>query len=587
MAFRRSTPPHGLRGPLALALILFSAGCGDDDHDAPPTGEPKNVLLISLDSTRRDLLSAYGHDAPHAPGVPSSPHLDALAAEGAVMLDAYATTSWTLPSHMTLLTGQPEVVHAVEIDHLRPDPARSTLASVLQDRGYQTSGFFTGPYLDPRWGFAKGFDRYEACFGPALTDATARMKDAQERQKQAEARRDFAAAKAAWEEARAAEQEVDTLSHRDVSSDTVVDRAIDAIEAANAADEPFFVFAHFFDPHYDYVPPAEHDLFDPSYDGPIDGKEFFVNEAISKFAQTPSGRERVVDERGLEHVLALYAGELRWTDSEVGRLLAKLDELGLADDTLVIVTSDHGDEFFEHGGIGHRRTLHEEVVRIPMILRMPGVVPAGARVDGLVSNVDLFGTVLELLGFRAVQGVRSNSLAPLIRGDDDGADRTVLGRLVTVKQAMIGLPPAPEPIPALVYAVEETYRVGRVKIQRRRQWPEPSAELPEGLAAKFSEVTRAGRDTEVVRWIDVESYPDEPDSAWSTDFSSGPPRAALQRFHDEYGSLLNDRRSAGTADPDEDPIAGMAALGYTDAATTVQSERFVLPPPGAQVLGER
>jgi arylsulfatase A-like enzyme len=580
MASRRVVVP--------AALCAGLVGCGGCGGAEPERGAGYNVLLISLDSTRRDLVSAYGAVEPHAPGIPTSPNLDRLAAEGVLMRDAYATTSWTLPSHMTLLTGQPELVHAVEIDYLRPDPNRHTLPSVLAARGYATAGFYTGPYLDPRFGFAHGFERYEACFGPALTAATARMKDAEARRAAAEARRDAEAARGAYEEALAAEREIDDLSHRDVSSDMVVDRALDALERAHASGRPFFVFAHFFDPHYDYIAPAEHDRFDPGYDGPITGADFWIDPAIATFAATASGRARVVDDRGLEHVRALYAGEMHWTDAQVGRLLAKLDELGQAERTLVLVTSDHGDEFFEHDGLGHRRTLFEEVVRVPMILRMPGVLPAGAQVDGLVSNVDVFGTVLDLLGLPGVPGLRSSSMGPLIRGADDGARRAVFARLVANREGMFPAQAGGEPTPAQVFTITETYRVGRIKVERRSEWPERTGDVAPDLARKLDADAEQARNRELLRWIDVVAYPDEPEGAWSTDFSSGAPRAALAEFHDRYAELRRERRSARTADPDETPLAGMGGLGYAQSArATVMSERFVLPLPGAEILGKR
>jgi arylsulfatase A-like enzyme len=570
--------------PTLLLLFALAPGC----RDRAETGAGYNVLLISLDSTRRDLLGTYGHDAPHAPGVPSSPNLDALAAEGIRMTEAYATTSWTLPSHMTLLTGQPELVHAVELDHLRPDPERRTLASVLRARGYATSGFYTGPYLDPRFGFARGFDRYEACFGPELAAATARMEAASARAAAVQARGDAAAQRAAEADLGRALAEVDGLSHRDRSSATVADRSIDAIEAAHAAGEPFFVFAHFFDPHYDYVPPPEHDVFDPGYEGAVTGDDFWTNPAISTVAPTPSGRRRVVDDRGLEHVRALYAGELRWTDAQVGRLLGRLDALDVAERTLVIVTSDHGDELFEHGAIGHRRTLYEEVTRIPLILRMPGVLPRGSAAEGLVSNVDVLPTVLDLLGLPGLPGTYGRSFAPLLRNaadEGDAEERDVLARLITVRQGSLGRAGGGEPIPAQLVAVEETFRVGRVKVQRRREWPEPSAATPRDEVARIEAQARTAREQETLRWIDVVGFPEEPEGAWSTSFPPGAARDALRAFHDRYAELLRERHAAATAGAGEPPIPGMAALGYADGASaTVTSERFVLPPPGAELL---
>ncbi|MEM7305566.1 MAG: sulfatase [Planctomycetota bacterium] len=576
---------RSLGGALLLFTLGLSACSGGGDA---PSGEGYNVLLISLDSTRRDLLGAYGFESPYAPGVSPSPNLDALADGGVLLRDAYSTTSWTLPSHMSLLTGQPELVHAVDIDYLRPDPSRRTLAELLRTRGYATSGFFSGPYLDSRFGFAEGFDRYEACYGPTLSDASKRMLAAYERAAQAAATGDARAEREARAEALELEGQVDGLSHRDVSSTSIVDAAAEAMAASVRAGQPFFVFAHFFDPHYDYVPPEPFDRFDPDYAGDVDGEDFWTNPAVSEFDRSlPSGRRRTIGDRDLEHIRALYAGELAWTDAEVGRLLDKLDELGVAERTLVIVTADHGDEFFEHDAIGHRRTLYEEVVQVPMILRMPGVLPAGADVDGLVANNDVYATVLELLEMPAVPGMRSDSMVGLIRGADDGAERAVFGRLLTALQITLQVPSGDQRIDVqgTLFTLQETYRKGPIKITRRREWPEPAGDVPLEVGTELRRTRDQHRAREVLRWIDVERYPGEPEAMHSTDFTSPSVRALLQEFHDAYGELLRDRAQAGLQGQDEPPLAGMEGLGYTDGASAaVSSDLFVLPPPGRDLL---
>ena len=561
----------GPRTSISLALVLLGA-CGGDKGES---GESYNVLLISLDSTRRDLVGAYGFQAPHAPGVTSSPNLDALAAEGVLFRDAYATTSWTLPSHMTLMTGVPELVHGVEIDYLRPDPSRRTLAEVLKGYGYRTAGFYSGPYLEPRFGFARGFDRYESGYGAELSAATRRFVEAH-------TRGDANAATIA-------SRDIESLSHKDVSAATIVDGAIEEIGAAAAAGRPFFVFTHFFDPHYDYLPPEPHaSTYDPDYGGQITGRDFWTNEAISIFDQRlPSGRKRVVNDRDLEHIRALYAGELAWTDSQLGRLFEALEASGITDNTLVIVTADHGDEFFEHQGIGHRRTLYEEAVRIPMIMRLPGVLPEGVEVDGLVANDDIFSSVLELLDLPAVSGVLGDSVVPLV--DGEGADeRAVFGRMVLatgiVLQAQSG--GLPVDVPAQLITIEESYRMGSIKITRRRSWPEINGRPPAGTANAL----RANRDREhaeeTLTWIDIARYPDEPAGASSTDFSGRKVRAVLREFNDTYVELIRLRGKARLAG-DEPPMPDMSGLGYTAGtpANDEVDEMFRLPPPGQDVLG--
>src|SRR5262249_9142703 len=149
----------------------------------------------------------------------------------------------------------------------------------------------------------------------------------------------------------------------------------------------FFLFAHYFDPHYDYVPPPPFDgEFDPDYAGSIDGRDF-----VRRLAD-PS-----VTPRDVEHLRALHAGELAWTDSQIGRVLDELDRRGLAPNLLVIVGADRGDEFLEHGGFGHRRTLYQEVVRVPLILRWPNGLKAGGVHKGTRSLASIKPSVLALI----------------------------------------------------------------------------------------------------------------------------------------------------------------------------------------------
>ena len=123
-----------------VAIIGALLACGQGGSVGVESSNPAptpNVLLISIDSTRRDLLGVYGHRAPNAPELSPSPALDRLAREGVVLDDAYAPTSWTLPSHVSLLTGEPILVHGVDLNHHRPDPSRPALAEVLRAAGYR------------------------------------------------------------------------------------------------------------------------------------------------------------------------------------------------------------------------------------------------------------------------------------------------------------------------------------------------------------------------------------------------------------------------------------------------------------------
>ena len=573
---------------LLLAGVMALSACSGE------TTRPPNVLLISLDSTRRDLLSCYGRQPKYAPGLPTSPNLDRLAREGVVMEDAYATTSWTLPSHVSMMTGLTEVEHAVDQSVHRYGSTRPMLAERLQAEGFTTAGFFSGPFLEPRFGFGRGFDRYEACYGKELAAAATKAKRALEARDAAKARGDQEAFLRYYRTSEAAQAELQTASHFDVSSRDVTDGVLEELGRRADGKRPFFIFAHYFDPHYDYTAPTEYERYDPEYAGTLDASDFFNNRDIAGPATGPGPRVRKISDRDLDHVYALYEAELAWTDAQVGRILDKLDELGLAENTLVIVTSDHGDEFFEHGSIGHRRTLYEEVVQVPMILRLPrdeaGARPENERVSGLVSIADIPATVVDVIGVegKAAEGNGATSFLPLVRGETDGAERSVLSRIVMSFGLSYRAPQgAPvEQVPGRTMHVIETYRRGSIKVTRKRSWPEVMMRIHPELDARWAEETRRKRSAETLTWIDVERHPDEPADAHSSDFSDPEARSVPRAFRDEYKTRLARREESRYVERDEGLQSMLKGLGYTagDDPGAAPSDTLVLPPPGEGVL---
>ena len=497
--------------------------------------------------------------------------------------------------------GHPELLHGVDIDHHVPDPSRRLLSERLQAVGYRTAGFFSGPYLDPDFDFARGFDTYEACYGPNLA-AAARAKAAIDNEIE-RAKSGTTGTPTVEELTRQLNESIVKLeqeSHRDVSSATVCEAALRELEAAADGSEPFFLFAHLFDPHYDYVPPAPHDrAFDPSYDGSVTGTNFLDDPAVARpdpRATGPGQLLRVASERDMQHVRALYAGELAWVDAQIERLVAKLDELGLAENTIVIITSDHGDEFFEHGSLGHRNTLFEEITRIPLVIRWPAGIEGGARIDALVSNVDLVPTVLDWLDL--ADDTRGASLAPLIEARSGGDERTVLGRMVRAWSIGMSVPSndgAMHSVPGQLVVVTESFHSGSLKLLRERSWPRlPNAVLehmPDAAREQFEAQQVQGRTRERLRWIDLALHPDERPEDFSTDFEQGPAKAALERWRERYVELNTERLAAiqrGGVTVPRDTTAHQAmldALGYGSggpAGDPLPPGEFSLPAPGAE-----
>jgi arylsulfatase A-like enzyme len=395
-------------------LALACSGGGEDPRDlgpSEPTSPRRNILLVSIDSLRRDHVGVYGHRPEYAAEIPVTPNLDALGAEGVVFEDAWTTTSWTLPSHMSLMTGLSDRRHGVEIDDFKLDPLRKTLAEALDAQGYATGGYFSGPYLDPKYGFGRGFDDYRS----GMLTAAQFAAEVRERNDEREA-----AGRPPM-----SEQEVkrmrDRISHWDITSPRINQLGIEFLDGIEE-DEPFFLFLHYFDAHYDHIPWSMDaglaSAFDPDYAGSFDGANWYFDPRVMDLGPP---YERRIGERDLRHILANYDAEIHWVDRHIGRIVQELKDRGLYEETVIMVVSDHGDEFFEHNSIGHRSTLFAEQCRIPMILRVPSEADDGRRVPTLTTIYDVAPTLLDYAGglpLRQLPESEGRSLRDVVDGEE-------------------------------------------------------------------------------------------------------------------------------------------------------------------------
>jgi arylsulfatase A-like enzyme len=317
-----------------------------------------SVLLICIDSLRADHLGCYGYSRS------TSPTLDSLASRGCLFSRAIAQSSWTLPSHASLFTSLYVKSHGVDSGRTALRPDADTLAEILRRNGYLTAAFVTAPTLTPQFGLAQGFDLYDArCSG----------RDAAE-------------------------------IYGDRTNPCVHRGAVQWLRRWGNA--PFFIFLHYWDVHFDYNPPAPYDtLFDPEYRGTFDGKDFLEDDRIRPGLPA----------RDLEHLVALYDGEIAHTDRYLGMLFAEIRRLGLGANTHVIVTSDHGDEFLEHGAKGHGHTLFQELIHVPLIWVEAGRNSGPATVERPVRAIDIGPTILDLLGLSVPPTMEGRSLVGLMR----------------------------------------------------------------------------------------------------------------------------------------------------------------------------
>jgi arylsulfatase A-like enzyme len=334
-----------------------------------------NVVLLSLDTVRADHLSVNGYPRP------TTPNLDALARESAWFRDASSTSSYTLPAHASLLTGQLPTRHGAHSEspgrnRIRADRS-DLLAEQLRSRGWLTAAFTGGVYVRPGFGFVRGFDRFDS------TDLALPLD-----------------APRARELPRPGDPEFNARYRR--AHDW--NRALDWIHAH--ADSPFFLFLHTYVAHEYLASPQHEARFLTSRRSTVArGDLDLIRNRQRTDPPNPGDLQQFVD---------AYDASLREADTRVGELLATLEDAGVEDRTILIVCSDHGEEFLDHGGVNHGRTLYEEMVRVPLLIRLPGAAPR--EIDLPVSLLDVAPTLVELLSLPATHPVDGRSLLPLLHG---------------------------------------------------------------------------------------------------------------------------------------------------------------------------
>ena len=342
---------------------------------------PKLVLLLSVDTLRADFSGLSPGDLPN---------LTALESESVVFENAISASGWTVPAFASILTGLPPEAHQTGLSIDTLPSTLPTLGEELQKVGYRTLAIGKNPFLRPYRGLDRGFGSY--IFYPRNvleTSVGSRLL----RGNQAE----------------------NPLA--DISTDGIADAGIEVIESLG--DQPTFLWLHFFDPHLPYAPPER--FIGDSMAVDVIGRRFdklrqqrggyFVPDADQKYA-----------------IEELYKAEIRWVDEAIGRVVSALREQGLWDETLLVLTSDHGEEFWEHGGFEHGHTLYNELLHVPLIVK-PAATTTGVaqRVSQRVATASVFSTVRDLVG---VQGelpfAVSPSLVPHL-GDSPGAEADAPG----------------------------------------------------------------------------------------------------------------------------------------------------------------
>jgi len=317
--------------------VLGLVGCSAPDSHDP---SPPNLLLISLDALRADHLSSYGYDR-H-----TTPFLDELSAQGVRFSHASVNTHGTPSSHTTMLTSLYQETHRVWAD-----PASGTrrapsipdevdlLQEILVREGFATAAVTGGGWMSASYGFSRGFDFFS-------------------------------------DEGRTADQGVELFA--------------EILGQALGTGDPVFAFFHTYQVHSPYLPPDGYGTLFGEFSGSVEP----TSESLRPLAAT-AGKH--LDQEDFDFLVSQYDGEIRFLDDSLRVLFGRLEEMGFLDNAVVLITADHGEEFGDHGGLLHRGTLFEELVRVPFIVWGRGV-PAGAVDPTLVSTVDVAPTLLAAAG---------------------------------------------------------------------------------------------------------------------------------------------------------------------------------------------
>jgi len=377
-----------------VTLWSFMVGCRCGDPARPVVEDlpsRPHVLFVVLDTVRADRLSLHGHPAP------TSPHLEALAAEGQWFRHALSPGMWTVPSHASLFTGLPVTTHGVSAKRKWLDHGHTTLAEALRDAGYATWLLSANPFLQAHTNLVQGFDAVRHPWKKPLRRAATRHTLGKLHPDDASN-----SLGPKWQPGR-------------YDSGRSVDRAKDmgpvAAEALgqwlDTVDGPWFAFVNLMEAHTPRVPSqASREAVSP---GP---------EAIARQLRTDQSDgtqlaytvgKQSYEAPSLEAIAQTYDAAVRDADAALGALVDTLRARGLLDDTLIVVTSDHGEHLGEHGLLGHKFSVYSPLVHVPLVLRHPATVPVGVR-DEVVSTLGIMATILARAGVDLPEGTASHDL---------------------------------------------------------------------------------------------------------------------------------------------------------------------------------
>ena len=374
---------------LSVASFLDACGDGSSATDEVAVEDKPSVLFICVDTLRDDHMGAGGYRRK------TTPNLDILSAQGTRFRHCFSAYPQTAASVASIFTSLYPTAHKVRPKEMILSNQPALLADVFRNAGYRTGAVASNPHLSPGLGFERGFERFYYVHGNDVQKST--------------------------------------YGDRETLGDVeIVYRKSDAIwygraDAMNLAalewldeldgDQPFFLYLHYMDVHSPYESPPKFQRRFVRGKLSRQGKNIYRNGVVTED----------VEPYDLAYTIALYDGGISYIDHMLTRVLTEMGRRGHMENTYIVFVSDHGDEFLEHGGMGHGKTLHRELVDVPFFVVGPDVRPQ--TIDLTVSTLDLFPTLCDLVGIDMPTGLQGQSLAPILRGES-GGEANAAGRYV-------------------------------------------------------------------------------------------------------------------------------------------------------------
>lgn len=321
-----------------------------------------NVVLIVIETLRADHLSCYGYNRN------TSENLDKLAKEGALFKRCFAQAPWTLSSLASIFTSLYPSSHNVNAPDSYLSPEAKTLAEILKENGFLTQGFISGNFARGKYGLSQGFDNYN---------------------------------------------EDNVLGRNRVSSYQLTDDAIEWLRS-NSKDR-FFLFLHYYEPHYNYMYHREFSFYKEK------SKNIYSNIPIEEIRE----KADLLDDEDMETLIGYYDGEIKLVDHCLGKLFDEMHKLGIYDKTIIVVTSDHGEEFGVHGYFGHTYTIYNDVLHVPLIMRTPNADITNRIVNEVVSSIDIMPTILNLVEIKSDYDFQGTDLSEYFRKEEHAIDREI------------------------------------------------------------------------------------------------------------------------------------------------------------------